>query len=185
MADSKPRNPAATRTVAAVTKGTTEMTTKTENEVKNTANEIKKNADAATERAQAAFGEMSERSKVAMDKGNRMMEEMTEFTKGNVEAIVASSRVAAKGAEQLTREAAEFGRKRVETATATMKSFASAKSPTEVFQLQSDYARGAFDAMVAESSKMSEAWLKVASEAFEPITNRYAVAADKAREIAA
>lgn len=161
------------------------MTTKIENEMKNTANEMKNTAAAANERAQAAFGDMSARSKDAMEKGGRMMEEMVEFAKGNVEAIVASSRVAAKGAEELTREAAEFGRKRVETATSTMKGFASAKSPTEVFQLQSDYARGAFDSMMAEGSKMSEAWLKVATDAFQPITDRYAVAAEKAKQIAA
>lgn len=164
--------------VAAVNKGMQAMNTRIETE-------IKKNADTAAAQGQAMFTEMSDRSKTAMDKGNKMIEQIVDLAKGNVEAFVASSRLAAKGAESLTREAAEFGRKRVETATATMKSFASAKSPTEVFQLQSDYAKSAFDSMIAETSKISEAWMKIAGEAFEPITSRYAVAADKFKQVAA
>jgi hypothetical protein len=38
--------------------------------------------------------------------------------------------------------------------------------------------------MVAETSKMSEAVLKIAGDVAEPITNRYSVAAEKVRAIA-
>lgn len=171
-------------------------TTKTETEMKKTAetitdraeragDEIRNTTEAAAAQGQAMFADINDRSKVAMEKGSRMIEEMVDLAKGNVEAIVASSRVTAKGAESISREVAEFGRQRIETATKTMKSFASAKTPTEVFQLQSDFARGAFDAMIAESSKISEAWVKLAGEAFEPISSRYAVAADKFKQVAA
>ncbi|MFX7060050.1 phasin family protein, partial [Acinetobacter baumannii] len=68
--------------------------------------------------------------------------------------------------------------------TAALKSFASVKSPTELFQLQSDYARSSFDALVAETSKTTEAMLKLAGEVFQPISNRFAVAAEKIKTAA-
>ena len=65
-----------------------------------------------------------------------------------------------------------------------MKSFAEAKSPTDFFKLQSDYARSAFDSLVAESSKVSEAVVKLAGEVAEPITSRYSVAAERVKTLA-
>jgi phasin family protein len=106
-------------------------------------------------------------------------EEMTEFTKGNFEAVVASAKTAAKGAETLGQEIAEYGKKSFETASATAKSMTMAKTPTELFQLQSEFAKSSFDSAVAEMSKLSEAWLKLAGDVIQPLSSRYALAAEK------
>src|SRR3546814_2327930 len=97
---------------------------------------------------------------------------------------VASSKIAAKGVETLGQEAADYGRKSFEEASAALKSFAEVKSPTDFFKLQSDYVRSAFDNLVAESSKMSEAVIKLAGEVAEPITSRYTVAAERVKTLA-
>ena len=135
----------------------------------------------AADRFQAAFGDVNERAKAAVEKSARIVEEMTDFTRGNVEAIVASSKVAAKGVETLSQEAADFGRRSFEEASATLKSFAEVKSPTDFFRLQSEFARAQFDALVAESSKVSEAVIKLAGEVAEPLTSRYSVAANRVK----
>jgi phasin family protein len=138
----------------------------------------------ATDRAQAMFGDINERAKTAMEKGAKLVEELNEFNKGNIEAVVESSKVAAKAAETIGQQAAEYGRKSFESASTAMKSFASVKSPTELFQLQSEYARSAFDSLIAETSKNSEAMLKLAGEVMQPISNRLAVAAEKIKTAA-
>jgi phasin family protein len=138
----------------------------------------------ATDKAQALFGEWNERTKAAVEKSTKLVEEANDFAKGNVEALVESGRIAAKGFEGLGQEAAEYGRKSFETATATLKSLSSVKSPTDFFKLQSDYFRGAFDAYVAEASKNTEALIKLASDAAQPLSNRVAVAAEKAKTAA-
>ena len=69
--------------------------------------------------------------------------------------------------------------KMFEEATAAFKTLASVKSPTEFMKLQSDFVRGAFDAMVAETSRSTETMLKLAGEVAQPISNRMAVAAEK------
>jgi len=131
------------------------------------------------EKAQAFFGDMTSRFKTAFEKSSKFGEEFVDFQKGNVEAIVASARVAAKASESFGQEAAEYGKKHFENATAAFKSFAAVKSPTELFQLQSDFAKSSFDSAVAEASRVSESMLKVAGEIVQPLSNRYAVAAEK------
>jgi len=134
---------------------------------------------AAADKVQALFGDFNERAKTAFEKSAKLGEELTDLTKGNIEAIVASARVAAKGAETLTQEAADYSKKSFENATGALKSFAAVKSPTELFQLQSEFAKTSFDSAVAEASKFSEAWMKLAGDVFQPLSSRYAVAAEK------
>jgi len=138
----------------------------------------------AAEKAQAMFAEFTNRFKTAFEKSSKFGEEFADFAKGNVEAVLASSKVAAKAGETLGQEAAEYGKKHLEAATTAFKSFASVKSPTELFQLQSDYAKASFDSLVAEASRVSEALMKVAGDVAQPISNRYAIAAEKIKSTA-
>ncbi|MGN6269585.1 MAG: phasin family protein [Sphingomonas sp.] len=133
----------------------------------------------ATAKAETLFAEFNDRAKAAMEKGSKAFEEFNDFAKGNVEAVVESSTIAAKGFEAFGQDAAEYGRKSFENATAAVKAFAGAKSPTDFFKLQSDYVRSAFDALVAETSKNSEALLKLAGDVAQPLSNRAAVAVEK------
>ncbi|HWH22324.1 MAG TPA: phasin family protein, partial [Allosphingosinicella sp.] len=101
-----------------------------------------------------------------------------------VEALVASSKIAAKGVEGLGQSAADYGRRSFEEASAALKSFAEVRSPTDFFKLQSDYVRSAFDSWVAESARTSEAVIKLAGEVAEPITSRYTAAAERVKTLA-
>jgi phasin family protein len=138
----------------------------------------------AANQAQAAFGDYSNRFKTAFEKSSKIGEELVDFAKGNVEAVIASSKVAAKASESLGQEAAEYGKKHFEAATTAFKSFATVKSPTELFQLQSEYAKSAFDSLFAEASRISETMMKVAGDVAQPISTRYALAAEKIKSTA-
>ena len=142
------------------------------------------NFETNTAKAQALFADFNDRTKAAVEKSTKLVEEANEFAKGNLEAVVESGRIAAKGFETLGQDAAEYGRKSFESATAALKSFATVKSPTEFFKLQSDFVRGAFDSYVAEASKNTEAVLKLAGDAAQPISSRFAVAAEKVKTAA-
>jgi phasin family protein len=138
----------------------------------------------AADRFQSAFGDINERAKTGMEKSAKVMEEMTELTRGNVEAMVASSKVAARGVETLTQEVADFSRRSFEGASTALKSFTEVKSATDFFRLQSDFARAQFDAMVSESSKLSEQVIKLAGDVAQPLTSRYTVAAERVKTLA-
>lgn len=137
-----------------------------------------------TAKAQALFADFNDRTKAAVEKSTKLIEEANDFAKGNVEAIVESSKIAAKGLETLGQDAAEYSRKSFETATAALKTFATVKSPTELFKLQSDFFRTSFDSYVAEASKNTEAMLKLAGDAAQPLSSRFAVAAEKVKTAA-
>ncbi|WP_066812857.1 phasin family protein [Sphingomonas asaccharolytica] len=133
----------------------------------------------AADKGQAYFAEFSTKAKAAAEKSAKAFEEMNEFGKGNVEALVESGKIAAKGFETLGQDYADYARKQFEGTTAALKSFAAVKSPTEFFKLQADFVRGQFDSFVAESSKNTEAMLKLAGDVAKPISNRVAIAAEK------
>ncbi|MEG3168801.1 phasin family protein [Sphingomonas sp. LB3N6] len=127
----------------------------------------------------ANTAEYTEQAKGAMERSAKMAEDFVAFGKGNIEALVESSKIAAKNVEALGQEAAEYAKTSFESATEAAKTLAAAKSPTEFMKLQGDYARTAFDTMIAEGSRSTERMLKMFGEFAQPISNRVAVATDK------
>ena len=139
----------------------------------------------AADQFKSVFGDVNERAKAAAERSAKIAEELADLTRGNVEAFVVSSKIAAKGVEALSQDAAEYSRKSFEEASATLKGFAEVKSATDFFKLQGDFARAAFDNAVAESARVSETVLKLAGEVAEPINSRYSVAAERVKTLAA
>ena len=152
---------------------------------KSTTKDASAPAFAAAEQIKTVVTEANDRAKTAMEKSAKVIEELAELGRGNVEALVASSKLAAKGVEGLSQDAANYSRKSFEDATAEFTSFAEVKSPTDFFKLQGDFARSAFDAAVAESARVSETVLKLAGDVAEPLTSRYAVASERVKTLAA
>lgn len=135
----------------------------------------------ATDKTKALFAEAGDRTKGAVDKGQQMFAEINSFGKGNVEALVESSRIAARGFETLGNDTAAYARKSLEDVTLAAKTLATVKSPAEFMKLHGDFMRQSFDALVAETSRGTEAMLKLAGEVAQPISNRVALAADKVK----
>ncbi|HEX8381199.1 MAG TPA: phasin family protein, partial [Allosphingosinicella sp.] len=106
-------------------------TTNTATRIKNEGTRImKKETAQVADRLQAVFGDVNERARTQIERNTRIAEEMTELSKGNVEAMVASTKVVAKGLETVGQEVAEFSRKSFEDASAALRSFAEVKSAT-------------------------------------------------------
>ena len=76
-------------------------------------------------------------------------------------------------------------REGLEQNVAEFKSLAQAQSPSEFFQLQSEIAKQNFDRVVASLSQLTEATVKLAGEAIQPLSNRAAVNAEKINELTA
>jgi len=90
----------------------------------------------------------------------------------------------ASGLQELGSTVAADSRSAFETITADVKELASVKTPTEFFQLQSTMLRKNFDGVVAQASKNTEAMIKLATEAFLPITSRVSLAVEKVSKAA-
>lgn len=135
--------------------------------------------DQAQADTKAAFAKAGEGATAAFGKGKQALEDMAQFGKGNVEAVIESSRIAMRGFETMGQDAAAYARKSFDATTAAFRSMAGVTSPTELFRIQGDYMRSTVDAAVAETSRSTESVLKLAGEIAQPIQNRVALAADK------
>ena len=132
-----------------------------------------------TSTVKTAAADAQTRAKAAYDKLQAYTGEVTEFTKGNVEAIVEAGKILGAGVQTIARGEVEAAKGAFETATADMKAMVAVKSPTELFKLQGEIARRNFDMLVARTSKNAEVGMKLANDAFAPISSRMSVAAER------
>ena len=145
----------------------------------------KKFAEDTKAKLETAYADMNEKAKASVEKSTKAIEEMSDIAKGNVEAMVESGKIAAKAMETMSQEAVDYSRKNFEKATAALKSFATVKTPTEFFQLQSQMFSSSFDEFTKEAAKNSEAMMKVAGDIAQPLTARVTLVTDKVKSLAA
>jgi hypothetical protein len=132
----------------------------------------------------SAVADVQKQAKVAYDKTTAVFGEYSEFTKGNVDAIVESGKILAAGLQDLGKDYVAEGKTAFETLTADVKQLAAVKSPAEFFKLQGDLLRRNLDTAIAQGSKNSEAVMKLASQAFAPISGRVTLAVEKVKKAA-
>jgi phasin family protein len=164
----KTRKPA--RKVAAAAKERTQTVTK---------NLFNVDAIPAFAPFQSIMSEANTRGQDLVKRSQKVAEELADLARANVEAVVEAGRVASEGARSIGQEAVTSGRDSFEQAADAIRSLAEAKSPTEYLQLQSDFARASFDRAVAESSRLTESLVKLAGEAFQPLSNRASANAER------
>jgi phasin family protein len=125
----------------------------------------KATAERFAETGNQAFKESVEKSLAAFA-------DINSHSKRNMEAMVASVTAATKGAETLGAHAMAFSKKTVEDQVAAAKSLASAKSVQEAVELQTAWAKSAFEGYVAEMNKMSEIVAASVKDSMSPINER-------------
>jgi phasin family protein len=128
---------------------------------------------------QSLFADAGDRNQELVKKSQKVAEELADLARANVEALVEAGRVASEGAKSIGQDVVANSREGVEQAADAIRSLAEAKSPTEYLQLQSEFARASFDRAVAETSKLTEAMVKLAGEAFQPLSNRATANAER------
>lgn len=113
------------------------------------------------------------------DRSNGLASDMSELGRGNVEALVESTRILAAGLQDIGRTTLEETRTVYESMTDDVKRMAAAKSPTELMQLQSDLARRNVDTFITQTSKNAEIMLKLVNDMFAPVSSRMSVTMEK------
>lgn len=145
---------------------------------------INDTTDTTTQTATGFAGTMQDRMQSFYNRSTGVASEMTDLGRGNVEAVVESTRVLTTGLQDMSRTTLEETRTAFETMTADMKRMAGVTSPTELLQVQSEVARRNLDAFITHSSKNAETMLKLANDVFAPVASRMSVAAEKLTKVA-
>lgn len=137
-----------------------------------------------TKTAKEALADVQTRAKTVFAKTGELASEVTEFNKGNVEAVVESGKIFFAGMQDMGRQQVAATKSVVKTVQGDFKKVAAVKSPTELVQLQGELARRNFDAAVSFGSKNTEALVKLYNDAFAPLSSRMSVAAETLKKAA-
>lgn len=106
-------------------------------------------------------------------------EEVVAFSQGNVEALIKSGQIWSAGMQDLSKQMASSIQASYEEAMAAFKAMTSVKSFKEAVDLQVGFARSAVEKSMTESSKYTDASIKLAEQAIAPISGRMTMAAEK------
>ncbi len=110
--------------------------------------------------------------KDTMEKSLSAMNDMNAQAKRNVEAVVASMTAATHGAEALSSQAMAFTKKSVEGQVEHTKALTSARSMQELIELQTAFAKTAFEAYVAEITHAAETLSTAMKDSLRPLNER-------------
>jgi phasin family protein len=80
----------------------------------------------------------------------------------------------AKGAQTVTIEVIEYTKKSAESSAAAWERLVGAKTLDGAFEVQSDFARSAYEEFVAEAAKLGEIYVEFAREAYAPLRTAFA-----------
>ena len=86
----------------------------------------------------------------------------------NLEATIKAVGAFSSNAQTIANESAEFARKAFEHNSATFEKLVGAQSLEKAIEVQTAYAKGAYDSLVAQSTKMSALYTALATDAFKP-----------------
>ena len=96
------------------------------------------------------------------------MDDMQKFGKDNVDATMKCVGAASKGFQAIAAEVTNYSKKSFEDGTAAMERLFGAKTLEKAIEVQSDYVKSAYEAFVAEATKMGELYADIAKESYKP-----------------
>ena len=86
----------------------------------------------------------------------------------SADATMHSFGVVTKGTQAIATEIAEYSKRSFEHGSKTMENLLSVKSLDKALEVQSEYAKTAFEGYVAHATKLGELYVNMAIEAFKP-----------------
>lgn len=106
-------------------------------------------------------------------------EDFQKFSKQQLDAVSAATATVAKGLQEIAAKSSEYSKKTFAQNSAVVEKLLGAKSVETAIQIQTEYARSAYEGFVAQASKINEIYVKLASEAFKPVETVFAAAQGK------
>jgi len=102
-----------------------------------------------------------------------------DYGQGAFAAMIRSGALLAEGMEGIGRAWVGVAQATMHDGAATARAIIGAKSPQQVLELQTNYARVTLDRLVAESGKLPALSVGVANRAIEPIQSQIAATVDR------
>ena len=107
------------------------------------------------------------------------LEEMQQASKESMDLAMKSMGTVSKSAQAIIVEMTDYSKKAFEEGTAALEKLFGAKSLDKALEIQTAYAKSAYEGFVAQASKINELCVKLATEAFKPVETAIATARAK------
>ena len=104
------------------------------------------------------------------------LEDLQQVGKDNVDVALKSVGVFSKGAQAIAAEVADYSKKAFEDGTAALEKLFGVKSFDKAIEVQSEYAKTAYEGFVAKASKIGELYADLAKESYKPFESMFAKA---------
>ena len=140
---------------------------------------VKAGQDVVQKNLETAFAMTKEQFEKAGGSMFKGFDDVAAFGKDNIDAVVTAGNIATKGWQDLGAAWFAFAKGTADNSVANMQALMSVKTPQELVNIQSTFAKSTFDSIVTESSKLSEMGVKVTNEALAPINARVNATVEK------
>lgn len=107
-------------------------------------------------------------------------DQVTALPKANFEAMVEAGNAVARGFESFNARFFDLARAQIAEGVAAQKAMFGAKTFQEAMEIQQGFVRKTMDRVMHDSVELSSTWMKVATEAAQPLSQRVQDAAKKA-----
>ncbi len=133
---------------------------------------VKQGVETATAGIQQAGEQAQAHLKDGLHRAMKTAEQVTQFSQGNMEAMVKSSQILATGLTDMSKLIAANAKASLDETMSVFKAMSSVKSIKEAFELQQSFARSSMEKALSESGRLTEHSMKLAEQAFAPISAR-------------
>ena len=129
-------------------------------------------AEKTTASAETTFLNGAEVLKTGFEKAVKNYDTVLSYGKDTAEAYMKSATVAGKGIESINSEIYSYSKDAIEESIVAGKAILGSKSIHEAFELQTDFAKSAFESYVSQLTKFSELFTSTSKETFAPLQGR-------------
>ena len=98
-------------------------------------------------------------------------EDFQTFAKQQFEALAGASATLSKGLQEIAAESTDYSKKTFAAGSQVLEKLLGARSIEAALQIQSDYAKQAYEDFVAQATRVSELYARVASDTLKPATS--------------
>jgi hypothetical protein len=95
-------------------------------------------------------------------------EDLQQVSKENVDIAMKSMGALSKGTQAIAVEVADYSKKSFEDGTAALEKLFGVKSFEKAVEVQTEYAKAAYEGFVAKASKIGELYADLAKETYKP-----------------
>lgn len=106
-------------------------------------------------------------------------EDFQNFSKQQVEAATAFASTLSKGMQDIATETADYSKHSMTAGAEAMERLLGAKTVETAVQIQTDYAKTAYEGFVAKATKINEIVAKLTTEAVKPAQTVFAKVVEK------